>query len=78
MAGHHLDPLLRPKSIAVVGASAREHSVGQQIMRQLLDGGFGGAIYPINPRYDEIEGVACFADLNDLPGPVDLAVRVAR
>ncbi len=74
MAGHHLDPLLRPKSIAVVGASAREHSVGQQIMRQLLDGGFGGAIYPINPRYDEIEGVACFADLNDLPGPVDLAV----
>ena len=74
MAGHHLDPLLRPKSIAVVGASSREHSVGQRIMSQLVDGGFDGAIYPINPRYGEIEGLACFGDLNDLPGPVDLAV----
>lgn len=74
MAGHRLDPLLRPKSIAVVGASAREHSVGQRIMRQLVGGSFDGAVYPINPRYDEIDGMACFADLNGLPGPVDLAV----
>ena len=69
-----MDPLLRPQSIAVIGASAREHSVGQRLMRQLLDGGYGGAIYPINPRYDEVEGVACFGDLHDLPGAVDLAV----
>jgi len=74
VAGHRLDPLLRPKSIAVVGASTREHSVGERVMSQLVNGGYGGDVYPINPRYDEIEGIACLGDLHDLPGAVDLAV----
>ncbi len=74
MSRHRLDPLLRPRSIAVVGASTRAHSVGNRVMAQLLAGGYGGTIYPVNPRYDAVEGVPCHGSLGALPGPADLAI----
>jgi acyl-CoA synthetase (NDP forming) len=69
-----LDPLLAPRSIAVVGASARRGSFGDQLVGQLLGGGYRGAVHLVNPRYAEVAGRPCLPSLADLPGPVDLAV----
>ncbi len=71
---HRLAPLLAPRSIALVGASPREGSVGNQMVRALRASGFGGAVHLINPRYDEIEGVSCLSRLGALEAPPDLAV----
>ena len=71
---HRLAPLLAPRSIAVVGASPTPASVGNQLIVQLRRGGFDGEIYPINPKYDAIEGLVCLPSLADLPGPVDHVV----
>ena len=52
-----LDSLFKPKSVAVIGASAKELNVGNRIIKNLVDFGFTGAIYPINGKVDEIHGV---------------------
>ena len=70
---HHLDPLLRPSSIAIVGASASE-GVGRRILETLLHGQYPGALYAINPKYDDVLGVPCFPDLAALPEPVEHVV----
>jgi acetate---CoA ligase (ADP-forming) len=69
-----LSPLLEPRSLAVVGASARPGSFGDQLVTQLLAGGYRGAVHLVNPRYREVAGRPCHPSLADLPGPVDLAV----
>ena len=70
---HHLDPLLRPASIAIVGASASD-GVGRRILETLLHGQYPGALYAINPKYDDILGVPCFPNLAALPEPVEHVV----
>jgi len=69
-----LECMLEARSVAVVGASAREGSVGNEVLRQLTAGGFGGSVYPVNPKYEEILGLACFPTVADIPEPVDLVV----
>ncbi|HEY4790485.1 MAG TPA: CoA-binding protein, partial [Actinomycetes bacterium] len=69
-----LAPLLEPRSLPVVGASARPGSFGDQLVAQLLSGGYRGAVHLVNPRYREVAGRPCHPSLADLPGPVDLAV----
>jgi acetate---CoA ligase (ADP-forming) len=69
-----LASLLEPRSVAVVGASARPGSFGYQLVTQLLAGGYRGAVHLVNPRYREVAGRPCHPSLEDLPGPVDLAV----
>jgi len=77
-APHPLDPLLAPRSVAFLGASQRPDTPGNDTVREALAGGFSGALYPINPRYGEVEGLACFASLDDLPETVDhVAICVA-
>ena len=71
---HYLDPLLRPESLAVVGASERPHSVGLQTMENLLTGGFEGKLYAINPGYDSVCGIPCYPDLASLPQTVEHVV----
>jgi acetate---CoA ligase (ADP-forming) len=71
---HSLDPLLRPRSVAVVGASAREGSLGFWSLTNLRRGGFKGALYPVNPRYNELQGVRCHASLAQLPEVPDLVI----
>jgi acetyltransferase len=66
--------LLRPQSVAVIGAGTRPGSVGQVLMRNLLAGGFKGPITPVNPKHAEIEGRRCFAEVASLPAAPDLAV----
>jgi acyl-CoA synthetase (NDP forming) len=74
MTDHKLSPLLAPQSLAIVGASPKEHSTGQSMLRTLASLGYRGAVYPVNPRYEEIEGLTCYPGLEALPHPVDLAV----
>lgn len=69
-----LGPLLRPRSVALVGASATPGSFGHALLRQALDTGYAGAVYPVNPTRDEIDGTRCYPTLGDLPGPADCAV----
>ena len=69
-----LERLLEARSVAVVGASVREGSVGNQSVVELIEGGFEGAIYPINPKYDEILGLPCAASLAEISEPVDLVI----
>jgi acyl-CoA synthetase (NDP forming) len=71
---HRLDPLLRPRSIAVVGASEREHSVGRTTVHNLLAGGFEGTLYAVNPGRETVLGQPCFPSLAALPERVDHVV----
>ena len=66
--------LFAPKSIAIVGASSREGSFGQATFKNLAR--FEGPVWPVNPRYDELYGVPCFASVRDLPGVPDCVVVV--
>jgi len=71
---HRLDPLLRPRSIAVVGASARADSFGEWSLKNVLRGKYSGDVYPINPNYDELQGLRCYENLNELPQTPDLLI----
>ena len=69
-----LRPLLQPRSVAVVGPGRRRASMGRAILHNIVTGGFTGPVYAVNPRAQAMEGVPCMASVDDLPGPVDLAV----
>jgi acetyltransferase len=68
-----MSSLLAPKAIAVVGASQRRGR-GTNVIANLQKGGFAGAIYPVNPRYDEVLGLKCYPSVSALPAGVDLLV----
>jgi acetate---CoA ligase (ADP-forming) len=74
VSGHYLAPLLAPRSVAFVGASRTPGSIGNKALLEMVRGGFTGRIYPVNPRYDEVEGVRCYKSLGELPEPPDLAI----
>lgn len=69
-----LDVLFRPRSVAVMGASSDEKKIGGRPIFYLKHYNFAGDIYPINPNYDEIQGVQAYKSLADVPGDVDLAL----
>jgi acetate---CoA ligase (ADP-forming) len=71
---HKLTPLLAPRSIAFVGASARKDTPGNGMMRTIRRGGFAGTVWAVNPSYREIEGYPCVPRLADLPAAPDLVV----
>jgi predicted CoA-binding protein len=71
-----LDVIFRPKSIAVIGATEREGSVGRTVVENLLKGGFAGTLCGVNPHRREVLGVPTYPSLADAPGKVDLAVVV--
>lgn len=68
--------LFEPASVAVIGASAERNKVGNIILRNIIESGFQGPIYPINPRYEEVLGLRCYPRITDVPGPVEMAVVV--
>jgi acetyl coenzyme A synthetase (ADP forming)-like protein len=69
-----MNHLMRPRAIAVIGASEQEGKIGNSVMRNLVDGGFPGEIYPVNPKASEILGKKVYADVSELPEDVDVAV----
>src|SRR5215204_7108798 len=66
--------MLEARSVAVVGASPRFETPGNYMVKQLIIGGFSGEVAAVNPKYDEVEGVACFAGLDELPFVPDLVL----
>ncbi|MEZ5397705.1 MAG: CoA-binding protein [Bryobacterales bacterium] len=72
-----ISPLIRlfkPKSVALFGASSRPNSTGGVLLRNLLEGGFEGPIYPINPKHDEVQGRKAYSSLEEVHEHVELAV----
>ena len=69
-----LRPALTPASIAVIGASRRERSIGRSILRNVTTGGFSGPVYAVNPAVAELDGVPCVPLVTALPPGIDLAV----
>ena len=74
MSTSNLDSIFNPRSIAVIGASDREGSVGHTLMKNLTQLGYRGEVYPINIRKNEILGFKAFKSLDQLPETVDLAM----
>lgn len=74
ITNHALDPLLAPRSIALMGASDREGSPGFHLAQMIATSEYEGAVYPVNPRYTEIAGLACYSSLDALPETVDHVV----
>ncbi|HHI96634.1 MAG TPA: CoA-binding protein [Thermodesulfatator atlanticus] len=73
-----LDFLFRPKAVAVVGASREPGKVGHTVLENLLSAGFRGAIYPVNPKAQEILGLKAYPSVSAIPGEVELAVIAIR
>jgi acetyltransferase len=74
MSVHNLDFLFRPRSVALAGASDREHSVGATVMRNLIDGRFPGPVYPVHSTRQSVAGVHAYRDFALLPQVADLGV----
>ena len=74
----NLDKIMKPKSIAVVGASTKEKTIGSEIMQRLRDYKFTGNIYPVNPKGGMIEGFQAYTSVAEIPGEVDLAIIVVN
>jgi len=74
--GRPLDSLFNPKTVAVIGATETENSVGRTILHNLEQGGFEGTIYPVNPKRDQVLGVKAYPSIGALPERADLAVIV--
>jgi acetyltransferase len=74
MPSDHLDALLRPRSIALIGASDTPGTIGKVLASNLLGGAFQGPVMPVNPRHDSILGTRAYADIAQLPETPDLAV----
>ncbi|MFN9914915.1 MAG: CoA-binding protein, partial [Pirellulaceae bacterium] len=60
MSTRHLNRLFQPRSIAVIGASPNQPSLGRTVLANLIDETFAGPVYPVNPRYTEVEGRPCY------------------
>lgn len=73
-----LDHIMKPRAIAVIGASTKAHTIGSDIMKRLQEYGFTGPIYPVNPKGGVIEGLQAYPTVLDVPGEVDLAIVVVN
>jgi acetyltransferase len=69
-----LDKIFNPKSVAVIGASDEEGSVGYRLLRNLIGVGYRGVVYPVNPRKTSVQGIQAYPSVEELPRQVDLAV----
>ncbi|MEW6252335.1 MAG: CoA-binding protein, partial [Planctomycetota bacterium] len=73
-----LDQLFAPRAVAVIGASNRELTIGYRIVQNLLEFGYTGAVYPVNPKGGEIRGLQAYPSILDTPRPVDVAHIVVK
>ncbi len=69
-----MNRIMRPDSVAVIGASAEAGKIGNSVMKNLITGGYQGKIYPIHPKADEIMGHKAYKSVKDVPGDIDTAV----
>ena len=66
--------IMQPDAVAVIGASPEEGKIGNSVMKNLINGGYQGEIYPIHPRAEEILGRRCYASVRDVPSEIDIAI----
>ena len=69
-----MDRIMNPRAVAVVGASDGEGKIGNSVMKNIINGGYAGELYPINPKADEILGKKAYKSVKDVPGEIDVAV----
>ncbi|MGL4966915.1 MAG: acetate--CoA ligase family protein [Inquilinus sp.] len=69
-----MNRIMRPDAVAVIGASAEDGKIGNSVMKNLINGGYKGAIYPIHPKATEILGLKAYPSVKDVPGNIDVAV----
>ncbi|HWA97952.1 MAG TPA: bifunctional acetate--CoA ligase family protein/GNAT family N-acetyltransferase [Pirellulales bacterium] len=74
MSVRNLDKIFRPQRIAVIGASDARGKVGHTVLRNLVGRGFEGAVYPVNPKREAVQGIQAYANVGHLPHPADLAI----
>jgi acetyl coenzyme A synthetase (ADP forming)-like protein len=78
MQNKNLDCIFKPKSIAVVGASSRPHSIGREILHNLITCEFNGKVFPVNPRAGVIHSIKAYSTVLDVPDAIDLAIIVVK
>jgi acetyl coenzyme A synthetase (ADP forming)-like protein len=69
-----MNRIMRPDAVAVIGASSEDGKIGNSVMKNLINGGYKGKIYPIHPKADEIMGIKAYKSVKDVPGDIDVAV----
>jgi acetyl coenzyme A synthetase (ADP forming)-like protein len=69
-----MNRIMKPDAVAVIGASAEEGKIGNSVMKNLINGGYQGRIYPIHPKAEEIMGRKAYKSVKDVPGDIDIAV----
>jgi acetyl coenzyme A synthetase (ADP forming)-like protein len=69
-----MNRIMKPDAVAVIGASSEDGKIGNSVMKNLINGGYQGKIYPINPAAGEIMGRQAYKSVKDVPGPIDVAV----
>ena len=74
MSIRNMDSLFEPGSVAIFGASLRPDRMGTQVMNNMAESGFAGAIWPVNPKYEALRGIPCYPRLSSLPRAPDLAI----
>ena len=75
---HYLTPLFEPRSVAIIGASERPGSVGAVLVRNMLDAGYRGRLFAVNPAHENVSGVPAYASVEDIPQRLDLAVIATK
>ena len=72
----NLASFFAPQGVALIGASPRRDKISYGVLRNLLQYGYQGQVYPVNPHYQDIDGLTCYPDIASVPDPVDLAVTI--
>ena len=74
MSSYNLDKTFKPSSVAIIGASEKEGTIGHSLLRNVLEGGYEGQVFPVNPQYKSVNGLAAYRSVLDINQPIDLAV----
>jgi acetyl coenzyme A synthetase (ADP forming)-like protein len=69
-----MNRIMKPDAVAVIGASPEDGKIGNSVMKNLINGGYQGAIYPIHPKVSEVLGKRAYKSVKDIPGSIDVAV----
>ena len=69
-----MNRIMKPNAVAVIGASAEAGKIGNSVMKNLINGGYEGKIYPIHPKAEEIEGIKAYSSVKAVDGEIDMAV----
>jgi len=71
-----LDAIFKPKSIAVIGASTKKHTIGHEILRNILRNEFNGKVFPVNSKAEVVQSVKCYHSISEIPDEIDLAIII--